>query len=165
LVSTQTVDYPLVMRWVNRAIELGRRRGLNQTDLARIVGKNRGYLGKIAKGEARAVLNDVMRIAEELGVSMDYLLTEDMPWLDPSERQGVAPELDRGSDAILRVVSAYRLSTEEAIRRLASPSEAGSVVGVRGPFPLSRDQVDGKPSDADLDDSPSGEGRGVDRRR
>lgn len=117
-VSSGATHYPWDMNWVKRALAVAERRGKNRSDLARVLGKNRGYLGKIEKGVSRPLLEDVLKIAEVLGVSMDYLLTEDMPWLDPSEKEGVSGELDRGSDAILRLVSALGISSEEAMRRL-----------------------------------------------
>jgi transcriptional regulator with XRE-family HTH domain len=148
------------MKWVKRAIYLGEQRGFNRTAIANALGKSRGYLGAIERGSSRPLLEDVLRIAELLGVSMDYLLAEDQPWLKPADREGVGSELDRGSDAILRVVSAHRLSTDEAIRRLTLLPPTTHVVGVQR-IVASNHEPNPDVADVDLESPPPGVNRRV----
>lgn len=126
---TQAVGYKWAMRWLNRAIERAKAMDLQEGDLADMAstgGKtvDPSRISKWKRGEGRPYLDQVMGIAEGLGVSLDYLLADDMPWLDDAAKTGVGPEVSRETYAVMKVVRAMGLSTEEAIRRLATRTSA-----------------------------------------
>lgn len=170
--STQVLRYSLAMKWLHRAIERTKALDLQEGDLAEMASTaeksvDASRISKWKKGEGRPYLDQVMGIAKGLGVSLDYLLVDDMPWLDDAEKAGVGPEVGRETFAIMKVVRAMGLSTEEAIRRLAQPEPTPGEQrqGVRHIATRRLSRPGGNPSGAEpVDPPPDPTGR-VKRRR
>jgi transcriptional regulator with XRE-family HTH domain len=56
-----------------RVIELRKKRGLSQEDLAGLIGVDRSYMGFIERGEKNATLDKIGKLAVSLEVSISEL--------------------------------------------------------------------------------------------
>jgi len=62
------------MEFEKRLAELRKERKLSQSDLAGMVGIHANVLGRYERGEARPFVEMAAKLAEALGVSLDYLV-------------------------------------------------------------------------------------------
>lgn len=58
-----------------RIADLRRKRGLNQSELARKLGLSTSAIGMYEQGRREPSIPIIVALAEELGVTIDYLLT------------------------------------------------------------------------------------------
>lgn len=128
--TTSTIKF---VSWINRAIEVAERQRIPQSRLAEAAGVERARISRWKSGSGTVSLHQAAKIAALLGVSLDWLVADDVV----TGSTAPAPALDRDSDTILRVVRSLELTPAEAIRRLATggPSRIEGAVRVR-PKPL-----------------------------
>ena len=67
----------------SRLRQLREAQGLTQDELADLCGTNQGHIGKIERGEINLTLDTLMRIADGLHVSLQYLLDFDQEFVLP----------------------------------------------------------------------------------
>lgn len=70
------------MRFGKKLRQLRERAGLNQSDFAHVLGlsgRSKGYISEIEAGKKMPPVATIMRIADHFGVSIDYLLRDDIP--------------------------------------------------------------------------------------
>lgn len=155
--------------WAQRAIDIGDRKGINQTAIGHAVGKSRGWIGRIAAGRSRALIEDVVKVAECLGVSMDVLCRDEVPWIKSPEGLPVGFPHEDDVKALVRMVDALGIGYDEAIRRIASPPGGPKpeprVVAGQVFTPPSSDDAGGDPQCGAADDEPTRKGRRVERGR
>jgi len=67
----------------NRIVELRKKKGWSQTDLAKEVDASREAIGKYERDESQPSVETAKKIADALGVTLDYLVDEDaLPTFD-----------------------------------------------------------------------------------
>lgn len=69
-----------------RIADLRRKRGLNQSELAKKLGLSASSIGMYEQGRREPSISTVVALAEQLGVTTDYLLTGQAFIISPCER-------------------------------------------------------------------------------
>ena len=92
-----------------RIIELRKKRGISQAELARQSGVHTNVLGRYERGEAKTYVDTAAKIAKVLNISLDYLVGNTDDELDEQMLQRVStisqlPEEEK--EKILMVVDA-----------------------------------------------------------
>jgi transcriptional regulator with XRE-family HTH domain len=141
---------------------------INQAGIAALAGVDRSQVTHWKGGAGNPSLDQVMKIARGLGVSMDYLLQEEQDWLDDAEKMGVGPLMDKDAEALLRMLAALDVSPAEAMRRIVAWDEKPRIVASqKGTYtlPAPSGDPDGDVPVGREPDGPAGEKRRVKRRR
>lgn len=98
----------MVLRNLGKRIREERQRArLTQERLAELAGCNETYIGQIERGEKDPSLNIVVRIANALGVTVDFLLSDHV-------------KVDRASGLIDELVALFKGRDPQEIRSLIS---------------------------------------------
>lgn len=69
----------MMVKMGDRMREARRKKGFNQTELAREIGYSLQGLAKIERGESDPALSTIMKIADALDVDLDYMLGSNSP--------------------------------------------------------------------------------------
>lgn len=109
--------------WAQRAIEIGDRKGISQTAIGQAVGKGRGWIGRIAAGKSSGLVEDAVGVADFLGVSLDVLCRDEVPWLKSADGLPLGFPHEEDLKTLVRLIEALGIGYDEAIRRLAAPVE------------------------------------------
>ncbi len=88
------------MSFGQRLMEVRKKRGLSQEDLAALVGTKGPAIGRYERGKANPTIEVAIRLADALDISLDYLVgkvdTElDIATLNRMKDIGTLPEKDR----------------------------------------------------------------------
>jgi transcriptional regulator with XRE-family HTH domain len=148
--------------WAQRAIEIGDRKGLSQTAIGQAVGKGRGWIGRIAAGKSSGLVEDAVGVADFLGVSLDVLCRDEVPWLKSADGLPLGFPHEDDLKTLVRLIDALGIGYDEAMRRVASPAPARGEVEFVAERRLSG--ASGHPSGPEPADPPTGPRRRVKRR-
>lgn len=151
------------MNWAQRAIAIADRKGINKTQIGAHVGRNRGWIGKIAAGENSARIDEALKVAELLDVSLDFLFRDEMPWAKPAAG-GVGNPYDMEAAALIKMVDALGIGYDEAMRRIANAGEPWRILAaqVTPPPPPLQDSA-GDPAGGGTSQKPPRKRRGIQR--
>ncbi len=103
-----------------RIDELLRERGISGSRMSSDLGMSRSFMTELRKGRAKSVSAETAaRIADYLGVSVDYLLGKDTKYSDPVERElaGYLEEL-RSRPDMRMLFSVTKGATKEQIEAI-----------------------------------------------
>lgn len=140
-----------LMRWIDRALKVAKQKGITQRDIARAAGVEPPRVNQWKRGAGKPYLDQAVKIARLLGVSLDWLAAE-------GEAEAPAPfEGPRTLDdaLILRAVQVHHLTTDEALRRLAGDGPGrGTPVEVVAERTLSKVKAPGNPGRLEIENAP-----------
>lgn len=131
------------MEFAKKLRALMRARRYSQAQLGLALGLSQNVIGKWSRGESDPRLREAARLAEKLGVDVNYLAddTLDAPAQGPAEV------------AAMKLVRSLGLDEDEVIRRLAGRAGVGTLAGA-GRRARDFTFVDPKPADYARDDVP-----------
>lgn len=155
-------SYRGVMNWAQRAIAIADRKGLSQTAIGKAVGKSRGWIGKIAAGQSQTPVEEALKVAELLGVSLDFLFRDEMPWAKVGAG-GVGNPYDVEASALIKMVDALNIGYDEAIRRIANASEPYRIVAAQVAPPANSEDPGGDPPSGSPGHKPARKGGRIQR--
>ncbi|SIN97791.1 Transcriptional regulator, contains XRE-family HTH domain [Singulisphaera sp. GP187] len=108
---------------IEKVMKLTREKGVNQSELSRQIQVHPSRFSEWKSGNSRPSLTQVVSMARVLGVSVDYLVKDEV------ENQTNDSGLSSDEEAVITLFRALKLSLNEALRRLATSPAAPQPVG------------------------------------
>jgi transcriptional regulator with XRE-family HTH domain len=139
------------MRWIDRALQVAKSKGITQNDIAKAVGVEPPRVSQWKRGEGKPYLDQAAKVARLLGVSLDWLAAEDTAGDMQVPTAAGGPMLPDQA-LILRAIELMNLSPAEALERITRDGPGkGSPHSVKV---LSEAKLPGEPHGANHDMAP-----------
>lgn len=119
------------MNTIQKILAESTRRRLKQAALERAAALPQGRLTKWINGQGEPTASQIWRIAQVLGVPVDYLL-------DDAQVEPQTPTLTPDEQAVIRLLRALGLGGDEALRRLVVSTTVDSADAATPPVPQFR---------------------------
>jgi transcriptional regulator with XRE-family HTH domain len=119
-------------------------RGLNGQKLARLSQVSDSEISRILQGKSRPGLDNALRLARALGVSLDYLADDKLEAEPPAPADALSPEERKIVGIIQKVGSPEVLTILENVRFLGYETAMARIVGAKPVIELEKDGAEGR---------------------
>jgi transcriptional regulator with XRE-family HTH domain len=119
-------------------------KGLNGQRLARISQVSDSEISRILQGKSRPGLDNALRLAQALGVSLDYLANDGLDQEPPEPADALAPEERKVLGLVSKIGCAETLTILENVRFLGYEVAMSRIVGAKPIIEIDKEAAEGR---------------------